>query len=898
MIKKMANMMRFDVRRRTVPSWARQSGVALAQGLMSATLVGSMSMVGMDWAVKQAAIDRERAQAQSFLLINSAAGNYLSHFNDQLVALKADGSDFFPAACATISMKVGAANAVPPIISSGGCKATLVLTQHSDGSADKTYTVQNALQPTLAELKAMGIMDAGVSEVPLLAVTNEVLGSNSQAEAGTQPAPNTYTVVLYPRCITAGTAGGALPTQCAIENKAFTTLVFNNQPFDLGGSSSQNLAHLLGALGPDGAISGPAETGVTDPTLRINPSGDLRSLGRGWSISNPIQQNWSYQKNGADQQYTRGADGIAAVRNGYDATTALEYTRRDGSSPPTADWDFNGKSITNIGNLQVGGSIAGKNGTLMVNGNQNVSGNQSVQGNQTVAGSLTVGKAGTAGGAATGVFTALADMIVNGATELKGKLTVAGAALFKGEVTFEQLVKAKDITLTGQLSASSATVSGDIQGGSLHIGYTAITADGTLLGSKTGWGVNVNESCATGAEYALAQNTSGQLMICRSGHWQQLINRENTVIAAPGLGQACSPDGSAGRLPDGTLAICTGGQWQSAAQGGVSTNGACSVKGAISTTMPSGSSDYLDAQKYVMVVCDGAKWVQAPLARPLPQYASVGWSCGLNNEVGLDGRLDTQNPALVACVNGVWSDISSLKVSVQSGNWLGDACKPNGAFSLDTNGTGLLVCANGVWSKPTEAVGIGTACTQSHNTLLTTPSGKRMWCAYSKWQDFPDYIELVRWDGIRVNMIKGVKSPVTGEVFYLYSEPAKNPSASTWQTMNDLNRWVCPRHMLPGYDSLPCDDDDVDVGSRFTNYSIQITQLSKTDAYAFTDAFGGRPSLWEGGPLSGSNGEFWTRTPVWNNDPGWHVTVDLWNKHTFDRWATDYYPVVFRVKGY
>jgi hypothetical protein len=914
--------------------WTRQRGVALAQGLMSATLIGSMSMVGMDWAVKQAAIDRERSQAQALLLINSAAGNYLSRFNDQLVAVKTDGTDALPAECATVSLKVGTSAAVPNLIRSGGCRATLVLTQRSDGTADKTYTVQNALQPTLSELMAMGILDGGVSTVPLLPVTNEVAGPSSSGEAGTTAAPNTYAVVLYPRCIGAGTTGttAAAPATCKLENKAFTSLVFNTQPFDRGTSSSQNFSHLLGGLGPDGAISGPADTGVTNPALRVNPEGELRSLGRGWTIKNPILQDWSY-KDATEKQvsYTRGVDGIAAVRNGYDATTALEYTRRDGSSPPTADWDFNGKNMTNMGKLEIAGSISGKNGTLQVIGNQNVTGNQTVQGNQTVSGNqdvtgnLTVGKAGTGGGSATGVLTALADMIVKGATELQGKLTVMGSALFKGEVTFEQLVRAKDITMTGQLSAGSALVSGDIQAGSLHIGYTTISADGTLLGSLRGWGVNINDSCATGAEYALAQNKNGQLMICTSGRWQQLINRENTVMDAPGAGQACTPNGAAGRLPDGTLAICTNGQWQSAAQGGVSVDGACSVKGAISTAMPAGASDYMDVQKYVMVVCNGSNWVTAAYARPLPQYGTVDRQCGLNNEVALEGRLDTSNPALIACVNGIWSDISALKTTLKTGNWLGAACKPDGAVTLDVNGTGLLVCSNGVWSKTTAPVDLAGDC-PTEGAQVTDANGKKWYCIFgNKWADAPGTLDLFREDNYPVTLNRLVQ--YGGENYYVYSFPGAGLSRA--QTYAELTNWL-----IPDYETK--DETDVSTQHRSSsdrpgdawasrmppyNYATgyrearnhcqryQVTLASEYELYSLRQAFGGRPPAWNF-DFAGSTGRVWTATRrdecsnwgctvPWSGGGGnwWdHVSMDLWNGNIHHNWNSDAHAVILKAR--
>ncbi len=879
--------------------WSTQRGIALAQGLMASALLGTVSLVGVDWAVKQAAIDRERSQAQSMLLINSAAGSYLTRFHDQLVAVKADGTDALPASCSTISMAWGNSNDVPAIIKNGGCRINAILTRHADGSADKTQEVNNAMQPTLVELKAMGLLDAGVSETPLLPVVMGVAQPNVSGTASTEPAVNSYSVVIFPRCIGAG-----ITSSCKLENKAFTSVVFNNQPFESSSSSSQNFAQLLGGLGPDGAISGPADTGITDPVLRVNPKGEFRSLGRGWTLDNPIKRQWQYNtQDGHTENYWRGVDGIAMVRNGYDASTALEYTRRDGSSPPSADWDFNGKNLGNVGKLQVTGDISGKNGTLQVVGNQSVSGNldikgnQSVAGNQDVKGNLTVGKAGVEGGAGTGILTALSDMIVNGATELKGKLTVAGAALFKGEVTFEQLVKGKDIELSGKLSASNIDVAGGISGSHLHIGHTAITADGTLLGSASGWGVDDGASCSTGAEYALAQNKSGQLMICSSGRWKQLINRRDTVVSASAAGQSCSPNGAAGSLPDGTLAVCTNGTWQAAVQGGVASGGSCSVTGALATNIPSGHSDYLDNAKYVMLVCDGSKWIEAPLTRPRPQYATVGLSCGIDREVALDGEVSTANPSLLTCVNGTWRNLTSRVVTVAANNWTGDPCPTNGSIALDSVGTGVVICKNNIWTVQTLPRGLGQACSEPDNTRIerSTTSANQiryLWCVSGRWQDFPDHIYVTRWDGVGVFLNRGVKMGT--KYYYLYSED-RYPNFNKPQTWYALYKWACKRAPsdCPALNNpntmLNNDIFSYSENSRVTKLFAYIPELWELqDIYR---QYGGRPSRWSFDLDGGA--EFWTSTR--NQGYEEHMTIDLWNDHEFTRWDSDARPVVVRV---
>jgi cytoskeletal protein CcmA (bactofilin family) len=520
-----------------------QSGSVLANLAFGTAAIGSMAAVSVDWTAQQSALAVQQQQGYLFATLNDSVGNYMTLLFPQLTDPSASGVDAIPAECAKLPFRVGTSESVEPVILQGKCQLSLPL------AAGGSYVIPNAYQPTLADLKSLGLLDHGVSDVPVLTTESLVAGPDTAGMASSTPAPNTYAISISPKCLGLGSSA----TICNNTNKALSSSVINIQPF-VESTYIQNFTPLMLAAGPDAAISGPRDAeNVVLQADRANPTGEFRSIQAAWIRENPVTKVWNYSTSSGNSSYTRGVDNLVVMRNGYDSAY-WQLTRRDGASLPTANWDFNGKDLTNVGKFTaVSGEVSGD---LQVGGNQTVAGNQVVKGDQSVTGNVTVD------GTATfkGVLTAMADLLVKGSTELQGKLTVLGKAVFKEDVTLEKNLQVKgNVQIDGDLSAGSATFNGALLANSLMIGGTQITADGTLLGGRTGWGVTTGAACSV--ELALAQSTDGKIQICRNAGWTPLITNENIVKPAPAPDQACSPEGSPGRLPDGTPAWSKG-RWQ------------------------------------------------------------------------------------------------------------------------------------------------------------------------------------------------------------------------------------------------------------------------------------------------------------------------------------------------
>lgn len=787
-----------------------QLGAVFANLALGAAAVGTVSAVAVDWTAQQTAVALQKQQGYLFATLNDAVGNYMTVLYPQLTKQSPAGVDAIPAECANLPYRYGTSVATESVILQGKCKLTLPL------ATGGNHDVANAFQPTLADLKKLGLLDHGVSEVPALSTVSSVAGPDAAGAASSSPAPNGYAISIVPKCVGMGSSVAT----CSNTNKALTSSVINIQPF-VESSYIQNFTALMWAAGPDSAISGPADaSNVVAVEDRANPTGEFRSIQAGWIRDNPITRDWTYSTAAGSKTYARGVDNLVVMRNGYESAY-WQLSRRDGSSPPTANWDFNGKDLTNVGNLTAV-SIS-TSGDVQVGGNQTVEGNQTVRKNQVVEGDLTVGKISTF----KDVINALSNLVVSGATELKGKLTVAGAASFKDDVTIDKTLLVKgSADITGKLTGSTAEFTGALTANALTIGSTKIGKDGTLLGSELGWGVTPNASCST--QYALAQSTDGKLQICRNNAWTSLITTEGIVATAPGVGTTCSPEGSAGRLPDGTLAVCKDGKWQSTAAGIATEGASCSVEGSLATGTASPSPGL------ILLGCKGGVWTSSVFAKPRLGYGQEGGSCQTTDELAVDNKSGYYT--LLICEGGTWRTPGTQLLDNME---LGKACKLNGVLASDIEGTGLLVCKNNVWSKITDPIGVGASCTpngreitlsdggvlQCINSVWTTPAvgepcitnksifklpsgklpnGEDLYCRAGKWIGA---VILVRADGAEVI----AHSPVefNGYRYYIYNEPGYvqgsglfGPLYYTPQTMIAIASFLGN----PGYETVYWDD--------------------------------------------------------------------------------------------
>lgn len=877
----------------------RQAGSIFVNLALGVAALGGVAAVTADWTAQQAALSLQQQQGQLFSRINDAVGSYMTLYYPQLTGKQAGGVDTFSADCAKLPYRAGTSLATEAVILQGQCKLTVSLSSSAGGGS---YTVPNALQPTLADLKKLGLLDNGISEIPVLPSQSLVAGPDGSGAASATVATNGYVIAIAPKC--KGMGSGA--SNCSAANKALSSSLINIQPF-IESQYVQNFMPMLWAAGPDAALSGPPDPStVVEQNKRVNPTGEFRSVQAGWTRDNPIIQNWSYSSGSDTTSYQRGADNLMLMRNGYDSAY-WQMSRRDGSTPPTASWDFNGQDLTNVGKITAASG--------------NIAGNLSVGGNQTVTGNFSTIGTGTF----TGLLSALGDLLVKGATELQGTLKVVGAALFKGDVTLEKNLQVNgSAQINGALLGSSGTFTGFLTANSLQIGSTQIRPDGTLLGTNTsaGWGVTPGTACTT--TYALAQATDGKLQICSvGGIWQPLITPENFVTNASAAGQACSPNGAPGRLPDGALVVCQGGQWASTAQGTVTTGSACTTEGALATGSASPSNNL------ILLGCKNGQWTDNVFSKPKLGYATQGDSCDMNDAMALDGRYHS----LLVCQTGTWQPPGTqLLTNMQ----MGAACTLNGVLASDSNRTGLLVCANNVWStltQPQPLTAEGNSC-QTLDATATTLGGINVYCIVGQsgnvWARVPGTLPLWRTDNVPVTLNRPVF--FNGDWYYMYSEPGSGLNKS--QTFNDIATWI---YLSP-----------IDVGLT-TTYQYR-TSWSLTDntmiphmsawasrmppyaaAYGYSDArlncdtyqvqlasaydlntlsryYNGRPNAWNFNFQDGSL--VWTATRLdectdWGCDVAWtggagnswdHVGVDISNQHIYRRWNSDNWAVILKVR--
>lgn len=527
----------------------RQRGFALGQAVATAAVLGGVGVVGTDWATQQRQTAVLEAQNTIYSRINDGIGLYMTLYYPNLIdRIK------HPDKCATASYST-------PASETEKCKFTATFTDAA--GASKTREVSNILQPTLADLQALGMVPADIPSGPLLPVNPKVV--TSAAGGGAAPAhENIYGIII--KRVPAGT------------DVNLESLVFNMQPYLL---VNADMSALLRMSGGAGGSSGLPDRGSPDSS--INPQFDLKGYAGAWSATNPVQQKVA----GA----TRGLPGIMAWRNGFAAAASLEMVRRDGTLKPTADWDFADHSITNLNQIKA------KDVSTVKLTTQTLTADGAVQLNSTLD--------------VKGKLTALADMVVQGATDIRS-LVVRGPATFEQPVTMQN-----SLQVAGEVNAISGVRTGqvNVENGPQLSGHGAmLKANGNF--------VSQGASCAQ--DRALAQDGNGRLVMCSAGTWQAAIS-DVYGLKEVKVGDKCSPDGAAAYLPDGLMAICRGGSWQAAALNTQVAKQPCSTKGMMAAeTTANGVSNLLVCQ----AGSDGGlSWSSSIYARPKAELASEGANC-------------------------------------------------------------------------------------------------------------------------------------------------------------------------------------------------------------------------------------------------------------------------------
>jgi hypothetical protein len=417
-----------------------QKGFTLLE-LSITTILIAMSIIALiTMQAHQNQLDTARGIAKTYERLNNAVGSYMTNYYGQLIRLNPQ--------CSRITALVGAAAA--PL---DGINCALnITTKVGDPIRDQVVNVANGLQPTPAELRALGMLSGadGVAFVNALPLPSYASGGRFQAlDPSGRPIPAGFAFVIQFMCV--GQQGGPVQivnqTECLTNSFDLRSLVFNSQPYKLGTASLSSdilLDQILVAAGGDAFLS----------DLQ---NGELRSMAGSAvpQIANPIQ--WIE----GNQRQFRGAPFILAMANGFGSSGFDQMVRRDGSLTLTGNWNVsngaNNIDVTGINNL----------GAVNIDATTG-----------TFSGALSAGSvAANSVNSSTGVFGDLGGQIMQGinaalkattayissALTVGGTLQVDGKSKFGDEATFD-----KDLNVGAVASANRLTA------GDVHVKNSAV----------------------------------------------------------------------------------------------------------------------------------------------------------------------------------------------------------------------------------------------------------------------------------------------------------------------------------------------------------------------------------------------------------------------------------------
>ncbi len=283
----------------------KQSGFSLLE-ISLVIALGTMVSIGFLYNQSQDnQISNAKVQAGYYLTVNDAVGKYMLTYFDDLKVI--------PPNCAQVRLTAGG---VPSAIASTtNCKFTT-------GAASGVKSPKNALQPTVAELKTLTMLDSSFRDGFLWTTLNTVNGPKAagtcttptDCTTGTNTEPTRFVNRIQLWCNGSLLTGDAAAT-CATTMQ-LKSLTFNSQPFaptDLGSffklSRNEMLSTAINVMGSNGFMS--LETG-----LDSEGKGMLYGVGRQTSQTNPIVFYDSTDTSSAFNN--KGITGIMALQNAAD----------------------------------------------------------------------------------------------------------------------------------------------------------------------------------------------------------------------------------------------------------------------------------------------------------------------------------------------------------------------------------------------------------------------------------------------------------------------------------------------------------------------------------------------------------------------------------------------------
>lgn len=584
---------------------------------LTIALIVLMGIATHDLWSKTRALSEERIEgaADELLTLSNAAGNYQTQFYDKLVA----------------------------------------------GQAVTGFA--NALQPTVAELAAAGLL------------TNF---SSTNAYGGG------YVIRISTVAVPGPPAGTDL--------KALTCLNTAIVNTGTGGVDLPLLGTALSRIGGNGGFS------------KSGTAGTINGSDGAWSEPNPVTASGN------------AVAGILCIRSGYGASGLLQLTRRDGTLQPTGPWNMNNVNVTGINNL--GSTTLNNSGTATIGGVATTSGITNTgaisntgtltnSGATTLQSTLSVTGQTTANGIAntgiianTGSITNTGNLTSNGATTLGSTLTVSGQTNTNGISNTGNISTTGD-TRTGRVQLQT-TVSNGASCSGLD-GYQARTAAGSIASCINGlWSTpsatTQPPSPCNGTSVSFGAGCTGTLPFTTSGQSANVSMTSGTGYATYSCNNgswgfvsgSCTPPPagcSAQTVSWSVSASCSGsvssmssgsGQWVNSSNGNSGSAFASCNNGSISL-----SSTTCNATRYsytwpttvegirisfsperIAVICQSHGKSPAPIA----ESTYVDWK---KANIPICGNISISNGMLICtpstgtsnCLNSPWSTQGCYLVS-------------------------------------------------------------------------------------------------------------------------------------------------------------------------------------------------------------------------------------------
>lgn len=297
-----------------------QRGSALLDVALAVAIAGAMVVGGMQYWSQQLRSDTARALAGQYKLINAAVASYMTVNWTLLTGSLPPNCD----AGSVFTVQEGAA------ATSNNCSLNVA------GNDGTSLQIRHALQPTIQELQDLNFLIRTVNGRPLLPDDPNVVTWSRHSGVW---APTTHTLAIHIRRVCTNQSDPN-PATCIQANRDLQSVVFNQRPYSTGINGDWAILNeAMLAMENEGLVSMPNVGGARRNI--VGPRGDT-------VLPNPI----------SGDRINPPPLGVLAMRNGFGSAGWGQFTRRDGTAPPTANWDFANQELGNVGRLQAANVVA------------------------------------------------------------------------------------------------------------------------------------------------------------------------------------------------------------------------------------------------------------------------------------------------------------------------------------------------------------------------------------------------------------------------------------------------------------------------------------------------------------------------------------------------------------